>query len=231
VPTPNGDYRLPGTARRMRDRQDAGHKLGVALVAALDAETLAARPIVLGLPRGGVVVAAAVATALELPLDAITVRKVAMPQNEELAVGAVTLDGPPLLNAAVVAAERLDSGEIAVMVDAARERVRRDEITFRSGRPPADVAGRPVIVVDDGAATGATVRAAIVAVRAKGATAVIVGLPVAPRETLQVLQAEADLVVCLQAPLLFRAVGWAYQDFQATPDEEVRELLSAAAES
>jgi len=219
---------FPGSTRRLRDRDDAGRRLADELSEVLEPVDSQPRPLILGLPRGGVVVAAAVADSIGCSLDALTVRKVSLPSNPELAVGAVTLRGPVLLNAGVVAAEQLGPADVAELVAMARERVMADELTYRLGRPPADVKGREVILVDDGAATGATIRAAISSVRADGATKVIVAVPVAPRETLQVLAAEADLVVCLQRPFLFRAVGWAYQDFGPVPDDRVRSLLEAA---
>jgi putative phosphoribosyl transferase len=186
-------------------------------------------PIVLGLPRGGVVVAAEVANVLRADLDALPVRKIGLPENRELAIGAVTLDGPPLLNPSVVASADLRSDDLDALVEQTRERVRKDNVRYRGGRPAPAVRERTVILVDDGAATGATMRAAVAAMREAGAAQVLVGLPVAPRETLRVLETEADAVVCLKRPLMFRAVGWAYETFAATPDQVVRDLLGTPA--
>ena len=152
-------------------------------------------------------------------------RKVGAPTNPELAVGAVTADGTVLLNEQVVRAEELSRQDVADRVAVALEQARADAERYRGDRPPPAVTGATVVVVDDGAATGATVRAAVAAVRAAGAARVVVGLPVAPRETLAVLEREADAVVCLRRPLLFRAVGWAYDDFTPTGTERVVELL------
>jgi putative phosphoribosyl transferase len=213
------------------DRADAGRRLGAALAPVLAADPAqpprepATGTLVLGLPRGGVEVAAAAAAVLGVPLDAIAVRKVGAPTNPELAVGAVVADGTVLLNEQVVRAEELTDREVADLVAAALGLARADAELYRGDRPPPSLAGVTVVVVDDGAATGATVRAALAAVRAAGAAWVVVGLPVAPRDTLAVLEREADVVVCLRRPLLFRAVGWAYEDFTPTGTDRVVELL------
>jgi putative phosphoribosyl transferase len=209
--------------RRFRDRDDAGRRLAAAVGPALVGAPRGG--IVVGLPRGGVLVAAGVAAALGLALDAMTVRKVGSPHNPELAVGAVTAGGTVLLNDGVVRAEELAPDAVARLVDAARERATADERRYRGDRPPVDLTDREVVLVDDGAATGATVRACVAAARAAGAYRVVVALPVAPRETLEVLAREADAVVCLQSPLLFRAVGWAYDTFGDADTDEVVALL------
>jgi putative phosphoribosyl transferase len=207
------------------DREDAGRQLGAALLAVLsDAERVSA--IVLGLPRGGVIVAAATARELGLQVDALPVRKIGLPRNPEVAIGAFAAGGEPVLNDSVVQGEELRPADLDVLIAAAVEGVRADEARFRPGRQPIDVAGRLVVLVDDGAATGATMRAAIVSMRLAGAARVVVALPVAPRETLGVLENEADLVVCLQRPLLFRAVGWAYAQFAPSSPEQVFRALA-----
>lgn len=213
--------------RAFADRVDAGRRLAVVL-APDHADRIDV--VVLGLPRGGVVVAAEVAGVLRLPLDALVVRKVGSPSNPELALGAVLADGAPVLNPGVLQAEGLSAGETERLIAAERERCADAERRWRPGLPPVDVAGRTVLLVDDGAATGATMRAAVAAVRARGAARVVVAVPVAPRETLALLEREADAVVCLRRPLLFRAVGWAYADFAATTDEEVAALLGSGRE-
>jgi putative phosphoribosyl transferase len=210
------------------DREDAGRQLGRALEPVLAEDRAsggAAAPLLLGLPRGGVVVAAAAAQVLGMPYDAIAVRKVGAPSNPELAMGAVTADGTALLNQQVVRAEGMAESDVGSRVAHAQEQATADALRYRGGRPPPQLSGRTIVVVDDGAATGATVRAAVAAVRAAGARRVVVGLPVAPRETLGVLERDADVVVCLRRPLLFRAVGWAYEDFAPTRTETVVELL------
>lgn len=207
-----------------RDREDAGHQLGRALGPHLVAT---ARTVLLGLPRGGVVVAAAAGGDLGLPVDAIAVRKIGAPGNPELALGAVTADGTVLLNDQVVRAEELTAQDVADRVSRSTDEAAADEVRYRGDRPRPDLRGADVVIVDDGAATGATVRAALRSARASGAARVVVALPVAPRETLAVLEREADLVVCLRRPLLFRAVGWAYSDFSPTPADRVVKLLGA----
>jgi putative phosphoribosyl transferase len=215
---------------RFVDRADAGRQLAAAL-----GPVLAAFPapgtILIGLPRGGVLVAAAAAAELGLPMDVLAVRKVGSPRNPELALGAVTaaVSAPlctVLVNQQVVRAEELTEVEVESRVAQARDRAVADDARYRPGRPALDVRGRQVVVVDDGAATGATVRAAARAVRAAGAARVVVALPVAPRDTLAVLEQESDAVVCLRCPLLFRAVGWAYEDF-APPDTDAVVALVA----
>jgi predicted phosphoribosyltransferase len=205
------------------DRDDAGRQLGTALAPELEGGP--APSLLIGLPRGGVIVAAAAAAVLGVRYDAIAVRKVGAPMNPELALGAVTAGGAVLINEQVARAEGLSPEQVAERVAVAHEQARADDRRYRGDRPPPDLSGAVVVVVDDGAATGATVRAAVVEVRAAGAQRIVVGLPVAPRETLAVLAAEADLVVCLRRPLLFRAVGWAYVDFEPTNTDRVVELL------
>ena len=212
-------------SRPFVDREDAGRQLGAALLAVLsEAERVSA--IVLGLPRGGVIVAAATARELGLQVDALPVRKIGLPRNPEVAIGAFAAGGEPVLNDSVVQGEELRPADLDVLIAAAVEGVRADEARFRPGRQPIDVAGRLVVLVDDGAATGATMRAAIVSMRLAGAARVVVALPVAPRETLGVLENEADQVVCLQRPLLFRAVGWAYAQFAPSSPEQVFRALA-----
>lgn len=221
-------------ARAFADRADAGRQLAAALRERWAAAAARGLPdhsdaVLLGLPRGGVMVAVAAAAELGVGFDAITVRKIALPRNPEVAVGAFAAGGEPVLNESVVRAEELAPADLDVLIAAAVEGVRADEARFRPGRPPVSVAGRVVVLVDDGAATGATMRAAIVAVRLAGASRVEVALPVAPRETLQLLEAEADDVVCLQRPLLFRAVGWAYGSFAPPSAEQVGRAISGRA--
>ncbi len=212
-------------ARTFSDRADAGRQLAHVLLAGwTEAERAVA--LLLGLPRGGVIVAAAAAAELGAGLDAVTVRKISLPRNPEVAVGAFAAGGEPVLNDSVVHAEELRPADLDVLVAAAVEGVRADEARYRPGRTPLDVAERFVVLIDDGAATGATMRAAIAAMRLGRARRVLVALPVAPRETLLLLEREADEVVCLQRPLLFRAVGWAYASFAPPSTEQVARALS-----
>lgn len=203
------------------DRRAAGR----ALAGSLGHLAGAPRAVVLGLPRGGVPVAAEVARALGLPLDALVVRKLGVPGHEELAMGAIAAGGTMVLNEDVVAL--LPQGEEAVARAAAAEgrELERRERDYRGGRGPVDLDGHTAILVDDGAATGASVRAAALVARAKGAERVVVALPVAPTATRDELFEVADEIVCAMTPEPFRAVGAWYEDFSEVGDEEVRALL------
>lgn len=212
-------------SRRFRDRADAGQQLATALTPQWSGR---ADLVVLGLPRGGVVVAAWVALALGVPLDALVVRKIGVPGHEELALGAVAHGGPPVLNEQVLRAQVLVPAELDRLVAAALADCEELESRYRPGAPPVDVHDRVALLVDDGLATGATMRAAVAALREQQPAAVVVAVPVAPRETLAVLEREADWVVCLQRPLLFRAVSWAYDDFTPVTDDQVVALLPGA---
>ena len=184
--------------------------------------------LVLGLPRGGVPVAARVARALAAPLDVFVVRKLGVPGHEELAMGAIASGGVQVVNEQVV--DRLGLSE-AVLRQAAqaegRELARREQ-RYREGRGPPDLAGRVVILVDDGLATDSTMRAAVAAARRLGPARVVVAVPTAPASTCQRLGKEADEVVCATTPRPFRAVGYSYRSFPQTSDEEVRSLLQTA---
>jgi putative phosphoribosyl transferase len=181
--------------------------------------------VVLGLPRGGVPVAAEVAEALGAELDVLVVGKVGVPGHEELALAAVADDGSLARNPNVIAAVGMSEEELEVLArrQAAALVTRAGE--FRGGRSPVGVAGRTVVVVDDGMATGATMRVAVEVVRSRGPAQVVVAIPVASMEATDAIRAVADRVVCLLAPPGFRAVGPWYADFTQVTDEEVRELL------
>jgi putative phosphoribosyl transferase len=209
--------------RVYRDRGEAGRALAGALSGFAGPQT-----VVVGLPRGGVPVAYEVARALRAPLDVYVVRKLGAPFQPELAMGAIASGGVLVRNESVLAMlpdaedslERVRQREQAVLA----ERERR----YRGSRPPLDPHGKTVIVVDDGIATGSTMKAAVRALKAAGAARVVVAVPVAPPETCRELQSLADEVVCLQAPRLFSAVGQWYEDFSQTSDEEVERLLEEA---
>jgi predicted phosphoribosyltransferase len=205
-----------------RDRREAGRQLAEKLTA------YANRPdvLVLALPRGGVAVAYGVARTLGAPLDVFVVRKLGVPGYEELAMGAVATGGVRVLNDQLV--ERL--GIPAPLIDAVAAResqeLARRERLYRGGRPPPDVGGRTVILVDDGLATGATMHAAIEALRQQNPARIVVAVPVASSDTCEEMKKKADDVVCAMTPEPFHAVGRWYKDFSQTTDEEVRELLA-----
>jgi predicted phosphoribosyltransferase len=186
--------------------------------------------IVLGLPRGGVPVAYEVAQSLRVPLDVFMVRKLGVPGFEELAVGAIASGGVRVLNEDVVRALP-NADEI---IDAVTERenleLERREQQYRSNRPAPEISGRTVILIDDGLATGATMRAAVKALRQREAARIVVAVPVGPPDTCKEFEDVADEVVCASAPEFFQAVGQYYEDFSQTSDDEVRDLLARAAE-
>jgi putative phosphoribosyl transferase len=186
--------------------------------------------IVLGLPRGGVPVGYEVAKRLRAPLDVFTVRKLGVPGFEELAAGAIASGGVRVLNQDVMRAiPHADEVIEAVTARETAELERREQI-YREGRPPPELRDRIVILVDDGLATGATMRAAVKAARQSGAAKIVVTVPVGPPDTCREIQEEADETICLSTPVFFQAVGQYYEDFSQTSDEDVRELLSSAAQ-
>lgn len=185
----------------------------------------------LGLPRGGVPVAYEVAGALEAPLDVLVVRKLGVPGHAELAMGAIASGGVRVMNWSVV--DSLGLSEAAIEEVAAREgaELARRENAYRGDRLPLAVAGQVAIVVDDGLATGATMRAAVAALRAAGPRRIVVAVPVGARSTCAELGAEADEVVCVLLPIWFQAVGQWYQDFSPPTDDDIRSLLESSPES
>jgi len=203
---------------------------GRALARALAAFGGAADVIVLGLPRGGVPVASEIARSLGLPLDVLVVRKLGLPWQPELAMGAIASGGAMVLNKDVLRHSAF--GEEALEQVKRRELVEleRRERAFRGTSPPLDVSGRTAIVVDDGLATGATMEAAVRALRIQGAARVVVAVPVASVEARERVAALADEVFCLETPRYFSAVGQWYRDFDQTSDREVSELLEGARE-
>jgi putative phosphoribosyl transferase len=205
-----------------RDRRDAGRALAEQLSRYKGCSDL----IVLALPRGGVPVAYEVAHALGAPLDVFVVRKLGYPGQEEYAIGAIASGGVQVLNPfAIDGVSELQLGHIV-----ARERAElaRREALYRGSKPPVDVRGRTVIVVDDGLATGSTMRAAVAALRQRDPARLIVAVPVGAEDTCQQLRSEADEVVCPSTPSPFRAVGLWYQEFPQTSDDEVHRLLEDA---
>jgi putative phosphoribosyl transferase len=185
--------------------------------------------VVLALPRGGVPVGYEVALGLGVPLDVFVVRKLGVPGREELALGAVASGGVRVLNEQVVAALRLGEGEIDPIVERELAEVERRERAYRGGRPPLELGHKVAILVDDGLATGATMRAAVLAVRQLGPRRVVVAVPVAAKQTCDAFRGDVDEVVCAVTPEPFYAVGLWYDDFAQTDDAEVRELLQEEA--
>ncbi|WP_030760675.1 phosphoribosyltransferase [Streptomyces sp. NRRL F-2664] len=206
------------------DRSDAGERLAAAL-----RPLEAARPVVLGLPRGGVPVAFPVARALGAPLDVIVVRKLGVPSHRELGFGAIGEGGVRVISEDIVRTGRLTPEDVAAVERAEEAELTRRARAFRGDRPRVALDGRTVIVVDDGIATGATAAAACQVVRAQGAARVVLAVPVAPPDAVAWLRTAADEVVCLSSPPAFRAVGEWYRDFAQTSDEEVVSLLARAA--
>ncbi|GAA3013310.1 phosphoribosyltransferase family protein [Streptomyces fulvorobeus] len=206
------------------DRADAGRRLAAAL-RHLGRE----RPVVLGLPRGGVPVAFEVAMALGAPLDVIVVRKLGVPYHRELGFGAIGEDDVKVISEEIVRRAGVTERDLASVERAEQEELLRRTRTFRADRPRVPLEGRTVILVDDGIATGATAEAACAVVRAHGAARVVLAVPVAPPGAVDQLRTRADDVVCLHRPPLFSAVGEWYRDFSQTPDGEVVALLARAA--
>jgi putative phosphoribosyl transferase len=214
--------------RRYRDRLEAGRILADRVAERLPpGDEATPPPVVLGLPRGGVPVAAPVAARLGAPLDVLTVRKIGTPHHEELAIGAVASGGLRVLNDELIAHLGLSPPVVEERTDLARRELEQREARLRGDRPPVPLAGRTVVVVDDGLATGATMRAAVAAVRSAGADKVIVAVPVGAPDSCAELETLADVVVCPLRPGDFSAVGQWYDDFSATTDSEVVQLLGA----
>jgi len=208
---------------QFQNRRQAGRELAERLrgrVGGTDA-------VVLGLPRGGLPVAAPVAEALGCPLDVLVVRKLGVPGHEELAMGAVASGGGRVINDDIVRELGLSAETVERVSARERAEVERRERAFRGDRPPTPLEGKTVVLVDDGIATGATMRSAVAAVRSFAPARVLVATPVAPAEAVAVLEGEADEVVCLATPEPFLAVGRWYVDFPQTGDDEVRALVDA----
>jgi putative phosphoribosyl transferase len=207
---------------RFRDRRHAGAVLASRLQHFADSPDL----VVLALPRGGVPVAHEVALALGAPMDVFVVRKLGLPAHPELAMGAIASGGVRVMNEDVVTLYRPSAAAIEAVTRAELAELQRREQAYRDGRQPLPIDGRTVILVDDGLATGSTMRAAVLAIRGLRPARVIVAVPVGARETSAALREVADEVVCALVPEPFSAVGLWYNDFSQTTDEEVRHLLS-----
>jgi putative phosphoribosyl transferase len=208
--------------RTFRDRREAGRALADELSAYRGKDGL----LVLGLARGGVPVGWEVAAALGAELDVFLVRKLGVPQWSELAMGALASGGGVVMNDNVLSSLRISDEQVRVVVDRETAELNRREHAYRNGRPAADPDGKTVIVVDDGIATGASMLAAVRALRAGGPDAVVVAVPVGPLSVCKQLAREADDVVCATMPSDFEAVGQVFVDFHQVSDDEVRELLA-----
>jgi predicted phosphoribosyltransferase len=210
---------------RYRDRTDAGRRLAARL------REYADRPdvIVLALPRGGVPVGYEIARELHVPLDVFIVRKLGLPGHPEFAMGAIASGGVRVVDWDAVRRFGVTDEELAEVTAAEERELERRERQYRDGRPPPDVTGKTVILVDDGLATGATMAAAAAALKAQRPAKLVVAVPVASPETCEAFRRIVDEIVCGATPEPFRAVGLWYEDFSQTTDEEVRELLARAA--
>lgn len=204
------------------NRQDAGKQLA----RKLQQYYQAANTVVVGLPRGGVVTAAVVAKNLQLPLDIIVTRKLGAPNNEELAIGAITEEGAPILNQPLADALGVDADYLAVVVKQQQLEARRRLRCFRKCCPVIHLHRKTVVLVDDGLATGYTMLAAIASAKAKGAKKIIVAVPVAPPDVVKEMRTQVDDVVTVATPEWFGAIGTFYQEFDQVTDQEVEQILS-----
>jgi len=208
-----------------KHRRDAGKQLAQELLAYAGRSDV----IVLALPRGGVPVAYEVARALSAPLDIFIVRKLGLPGHEELAIGAIASGGIRVLNHDIVQGLKIPQTMIDTVTRQELQELERRERAYRGDRPPPDIRGRTVILIDDGLATGASMRAAIAALRAQNPARIVVAVPTAAPETCAAFESEVDEVICAMTPEPFYGVGRWYEDFSQTTDEEVRTLLEQAA--
>ena len=208
--------------RTFRDRREAGRVLAEELASYRGMDDL----VVLGLARGGVPVGWEVASHLGAPLDVFLVRKLGVPQWQELAMGAIAIGGGVVVNDSLIRNLGISDEQLAAAIERETEELQRREQAYRGGRPPIDIAGKTAILVDDGIATGASMRAAVRAVRAAEPAQVVVAVPVGPPSACRELAEEADDVVCATMPPGFEAVGQVFEDFHQVTDDEVRELLT-----
>lgn len=208
------------------DRKEAGRELAAALM-----KFKSEAPVVLAIPRGGVPVGYEVALALQAPLDIIVARKLGAPGQHELGLGAIVDGDHPqsVLNEDIIRELGVSTQYIQKEIESELKEIRRRQTAYRKGRAAVQVAGRTVIVVDDGIATGGSIRAALRGVKRMSPKKVILAVPVAPSDTIESLRPEADEIICLDTPLYFMAIGEFYEDFSQTSDEEVIELLEMSA--
>jgi putative phosphoribosyl transferase len=204
-----------------RDRKDAGRKLAEKLTEYAGRDDV----LVLALPRGGVPVAYEVALKLKAPLDVFLVRKLGVPGHEELAMGAIASGGIRVLNDYVVNSLRIPGAAIDEVAEKEQLELKRREQVYRDSLDPPEIAGKTVILIDDGLATGSTMKAAAVALKRQSPAKIVVAVPVSSRDTCEEFESEVDSIICAATPEPFYGVGMWYQDFSQTSDEEVRELL------
>lgn len=209
---------------RFADRIDAGQQLAAWLLRHAQRHDV----VVLALPRGGVEVGFQVARALNVALDVLTVRKLGVPGHEELAMGAIATGGVRVLHEDMVRSLGIPDDVVREAAEREEKELRRREAAYRAGRPPLDLQGRTVIVVDDGLATGSTMRAALRAVKSRGPASVVLAVPVGAAAAIEELRHEVDELVCLATPEPFVAVGLWYRDFSSTTDTMVTQLLARA---
>ena len=212
--------------RRFRNRQEAGQLLALDLAHYADRKDC----VVLALPRGGVPVAHELSQALRLPLDILVVRKLGVPGHEELAMGAIASGGIRIINPHTLSALGISSGDLAEVERRELIEMERRERIYRGNKAPLEVSEKTVILVDDGIATGATIRAAIASLRQRGARKIVVASPVAPESVVISLSNVAEEIVCVLKPKDFGGVGWWYEDFSQTSDEEVHHILNLESE-
>lgn len=208
--------------RRFADRRDAGHRLAVQLLPLAEQ-----KPVVVALPRGGVPVAAEISAALAAPLEIFAVRKLGAPHNPEYGIGAIAEDGTRLLDPEALAVLGIDGGVLEQIVAREAAEVRRRVAAYRGNRSPLPLAGRTVIVVDDGVATGVTDTTALRALRHQGPRRLILAVPVCAADSVARLEDEADELVCLNAPPLLYGIGHWYRDFSQVSDREVLAALAS----
>ena len=204
-----------------KDRKEAGRLLAKAL-----SEYKDKNPVILAIPRGGVVVAYEVAKSLNAPLDLIIPRKISAPDQPELAIGAVTEDGTTILNQDILQYLRVPDDYIKAEVKRQEEEIKRRIQKYLGDKPRVPIKGKIVILIDDGVATGATIRAAIASIRKRKPALIVLAIPVGPIDTIEELRKDADRVICLMTPEPFFAIGQFYENFEQTSDEEVIQILN-----
>jgi putative phosphoribosyl transferase len=216
-------FDVPHEDVRFADRHDAGRQLAAALERFRDQH-----PVVVAIPRGGVPVAAEIADVLDAPLDVIMVRKIGAPWQPEYAIGAVAEGGVRILAKRETELLGIGSGELDALIARAERELAERSARYRGTRPPVEVRGRTVLLVDDGLATGRTAKAAGRALRERGAARVVLAVPVAATQSVREMDGSVDEVIALQTPEDLLAIGYWYHDFRPTPDEEVTSLLQGA---